>query len=783
MSDTNVSVAGSHQNLVPVASRKASLKKRTGLERRLLVVVAALSILLLIFFVLIIVLACKNKLQMANLTLQPVCNSEQCIASAFSLLESMDRTADPCEDFYQFACGNWGRSHPVKDTDYSNTWFSERSLFLLRQLKDLLTKNSTNSEPKALRQAKSLFAACNDVGTLEILGLEPIMQVLENVSLPKQLPNSRTAYGWNIATTLALIQRIMSLDLLVQLGPDVESTDEKLLLNLSPPKDPPSLTRILVTDPENLPRATRLSSKNFIRAKMVYMIGIMEEMDSWGKGENDESKLNRTTIASAVLKILLFEADVRQGITVDGTNSSSKSSTVQITILELQRLMDLSMQGAKNSHEIDWLQYFTVLFEGVHAQKSFNMAADVVSVTDLAYFLNLASVLADSKLETIQRYVWWQVVEVLSPHTNKAMRELHSQLEEQILGSSHTSSRWTVCLRRVKKLLPLAVSYTLAAQNDVTNTVAKVSEMMNDIKASFNSLVHDGDWIDPVTKKAAQEKAEGITSFIGYQEWLLQPGQLDEYYSFLDLQGNEYLWSILRIKSKEVHDFLKLLFDKPENQRNESWKDIDPLQVNAYYSRTANAIIIPAGILQFPFYDRGLEALNYGSIGSILGHELTHGFDIEGKNYGKDGTKVSWWNMDMLQAYEERAQCFVHQYSKYGTNGKKVNGFSTLAENIADNGGIREAYRAYQRYKERHDTEQVLPGMESFSHNQLLFLAFANIWCLDEGPYYGEVSAEDTHSPGKYRVLGSLSNSPEFSETWNCPVNSSMNPSDRCIIW
>ncbi|XP_021930989.1 endothelin-converting enzyme homolog isoform X2 [Zootermopsis nevadensis] len=777
-----VSVVGSQQNLVPVKSRKTSLKKKWRLERHLLAVVAILVILLVIFLVIIIILACQNKAQgKANLTGQPTCNSKMCIASAFSLLESMDRSADPCEDFYQFACGKWGRNHPVRDMDVSNTWFNERSLFLLRQLRDLLTSNITNSEPRAVRQAKSLLRACSDLGALEQLGLDPITQILQNLSLPKQIPNAQTARGWDIATTLALAQRLMSLDLLVQLSPDVDSTENgKIVLNLSPPTEVSTLIQLLVTDPENLPRAIRLNTREIVKAKMTFMMGMLEEMDSWVKEEFDEDRLNKSSIASAVFKILLFGADVSHGITIDDANSSS-SSTVQITIQELQRLMDFSSKGAKNNHKINWKQYFTVLTDGI--EKPFNKSIETVTVTDLAYFVNLASVIANSRLETIQRYVWWQVLEVLAPHTNKVMRDLRNQLLEHIYGTLPIPSRSTLCLRRVKKLLPMAVSYTFAVQDDVANTVSKVSEMLQDIKTSFNSLVHNGDWIDPETKKAAQEKAEGITSFIGYQEWLLKPGQLDERYSSLNLEDNEYLWNILRIKSKEVQDFLRSLLYQSGKQKNDSWNDIDPLQVNAYYSRTENAIIIPAGILQFPFYDRGLEALNYGSIGSILGHELTHGFDIEGKNYWKDGSKVSWWNADMLKAYEERAKCFVDKYSQYGSGSSKLDGLRTLAENIADNGGIREAYRGYQRYKERHDVEQVLPGLEEFSHDQLLFLAFANIWCLDEGPDYEALATKDSHSPGKYRVLGSLSNSPEFSETWNCPLNSPMNPSDRCIIW
>ncbi|KAJ9587777.1 hypothetical protein L9F63_018803 [Diploptera punctata] len=757
MSETNVSTVGSASNLVPVSSRKSRLKKRTRLEIILMIVVVILVILLIFFFILTIILACMNDKNESVMEAgkRAGCNSEQCIKSAFSLLDSMDQQVDPCEDFYQFACGNWGKNHPVQELQIANNWFAEVQESLLRDLKELLTDSSDNSsEPNAVYQAKSLYRSCVNTDRLEEVGLEPIITVLDN--------------------------RVLGLDSLVQLGPDIDTDTGEFIINFSPPKETPQLIKSLVTDPEDLPRATRLSGQEAVRARLQYMAGILQLIQSWGKSEEEAAASNVTSVVAAAVKIMLFSAKVTLGITDEETNGTVTKT--KMTIPAFQDLMDSSTRGAPYSNKINFEKYMKVLLEGI--DKPFDLATYQVSIRDIHYFQTLAWTLANSHIQTIQRYVWWQVVELLSPHTNKAMRFLKNQLTEKYFGTLQRTSRSSLCVRRVQNLLPKAVSYAMAKQQHSDSTVNKVEEMLNDIRESFNGLVSEEDWINQETKKAAQEKADAVTSFIGYQDWLLKPGKLDEYYDKLSLDEENYLSSVLKLKHREVVGFLnEILSGQTINNKSDTWDDIDPLQVNAFYVRQENSILIPAGILHFPFYGRGLEALNYGSIGSILGHELTHGFDSEGKDYGKEGTKVSWWNAEMLQAYEDRAQCFIKQYCEFGPNKYKVNGKQTLAENIADNGGIREAYRAYQKYKERHVPEPYLPGLENFTHEQLLFLAFANLWCTAEGPEYEEYSVKDTHSPARYRVLGSLSNSPEFSETWKCAVNKTMNPTSRCIIW
>ncbi|XP_069683174.1 neprilysin-1-like [Periplaneta americana] len=409
------------------------------------------------------------KLQVLGLQ-GPACGNEKCIQSAYSILESIDRRVDPCEDFYEFACGNWGRAHPVSEAEISNTWFNERSQFLVRRLKDLLQENGTSSEPRAVKEAKFFFAACKDIDTLEDLGLEPIMEILGNLSLPRQIPDSKTAAGWDIATTLAKAQKLLSLDTLVQLGPDVDSSDnEKLILSLSPPTEARPLVGALVSDPEEMPRAARISNKEIVKARFSYMSGILGEMDAWGKTD-DDTKHNDSYISAAVFKILIFSAEVSEGISEEVTNSSSNNNA-KMTLSTLQSIMDFKIKDAKYKHKIIWKNYMTALLEGTGV--SFDVDNDILSVTDVTYFLNLAVVISKSRLETVQRYVWWQVVHLLAIHTNKAMRNLRNQMLEQIFGSIDSPSRSTVCLKRVKKLMPMAISYTLASEEDVISTVSK----------------------------------------------------------------------------------------------------------------------------------------------------------------------------------------------------------------------------------------------------------------------------------------------------------------------
>uniref|UniRef100_A0A673XAU9 Neprilysin n=1 Tax=Salmo trutta TaxID=8032 RepID=A0A673XAU9_SALTR len=209
--------------------------------------------------------------------------------------------------------------------------------------------------------------------------------------------------------------------------------------------------------------------------------------------------------------------------------------------------------------------------------------------------------------------------------------------------------------------------------------------------------------------------------------------------------------------------------------------------VNAFYSSSKNQIVFPAGILQPPFFGKGqTKSLNFGGIGMVIGHEITHGFDDNGRNYDKDGDLKDWWTPSSTQNFVNLSKCMVDQYGSFSwdlANGLNLNGNNTLGENIADNGGIRQSYQAYLNYVEKNGNEPLLPGI-NLNHQQLFFLNFAQVWCGTHRPQQAVNSIKvDVHSPGKFRVLGSLQNFPEFAKAFNCPKNSYMVPDNICRVW
>ncbi|XP_069683063.1 neprilysin-11-like [Periplaneta americana] len=682
----------------------------------------------------------------------------------------MDPTADPCENFYQFSCGNFPEKHPVKEGLSTSSWFAEAEENLDKRFLELLQENSSRLDPEPVRQMKSFFKHCMDTGTLDKMGLKPVMEVLGEVSLPRQIPDSQTAEGWDVATTLAKLQKLLKLNSLVALNVD-HSSDTTILQLRSPPETPEIFS--IIGEHEASPKVISFMKIEKEELRDQLMTEILKHIDTWSDKQQHDEEIYKTVIKDVL--------EISGNVSEASENAPSSNNKVVITIPELQIIVDSSIRGAKTDRKVNWTTFLEELTAGIN--NTFDLNEHAVSIEHTNYFQNLAWLIANTDIVKIQRFVWWQVIEQLVPLTNRVMRDIQQQILTTISGEQVSKPRSTVCVNQVKTLFKEIAGYLMASRNDISSTVKKVSNMMNDIKRSFESLVRDSDWLDSDTMNAAIEKSEAIITYIGHQDWLLEPGYLERKYKPLNLKKNQYLWNVLQAKSLQVEELLKKVNKPNQKYRNYTWSEYHTLEVNARYSTKENVILIPAGILQFPFHHRGLDVLAYGAIGAILGHELTHGFDSNGKSYGKYGDQKSWWKETTLEKYQDKEECFVKQYSNISIDGIQVDGHRTLEENIADNGGIREAYWAYQRYKKREGPQPTLPGLEDFSDEQLLFLSYGNMMCLDKGKKYAEKVRIDVHSPEEARILGSLSNSPEFSMTWDCPSNSTMNPPDRCIIW
>jgi len=313
-----------------------------------------------------------------------------------------------------------------------------------------------------------------------------------------------------------------------------------------------------------------------------------------------------------------------------------------------------------------------------------------------------------------------------------------------------------------------------------------VDVMVENLRVAFKQLVADSEWMSNDTKPNAAGKADTIKSFMAFPEWLFNKTAVESQYLGLDTGAN-YLDTITKLS---IWSGLQSLNSLNKVTDREEWLTY-PGVVNAFYSPEMNSITFPAGILQPPFYrTRGPESINYGGIGVVIGHEITHGFDDQGSQYDANGNAQNWWSEADLKQFEAKAQCIVDQYGEFEPlPGKYINGNLTSGENIADNGGIREAYLAYQNWVQSENggmPEKRLPGLENISPDQLFFLGYASLWCERSTDEYLDWQLQnDPHSPGKYRVIGALRNSDVFAEKWGCAAGTNMNPNpdDRCVVW
>jgi len=299
-------------------------------------------------------------------------------------------------------------------------------------------------------------------------------------------------------------------------------------------------------------------------------------------------------------------------------------------------------------------------------------------------------------------------------------------------------------------------------------------------ESDFDCLTDEQEWMDDTTKERALDKAKKMTDKYGFPNYILNDTRIYEEYDGLVLEIGDF-WNY----TQEISQWaIKKHLSKLRKPVDKSLWAMSVEETNAYYSPTDNAMVFPAGILQPPLYHPEYPAgFNYGAIGMIIGHEITHGFDDQGRHMGADGNMKQWWEDITVSNFASRTQCMEQQYSNLRYAGMNLNGKLTLGENIADNGGIKIAYQAWKK-SPSYANQLQLPGLDQFTPEQTFFLAQAQTWCsvtLDKAAI--NQMKMDPHPPNKLRVNQGMRNFKPFADVWQCPVGSNMNPVDRCTLW
>ncbi|XP_003707170.2 uncharacterized protein LOC100876813 [Megachile rotundata] len=459
-----------------------------------------------------------------------------------------------------------------------------------------------------------------------------------------------------------------------------------------------------------------------------------------------------------------------------GELSLKDEEPVNMTLREFQEEYDTLKSTTRNG-KINWVKKVQKLF----AEAGVDIEDDVnIAISNPKYIKEIHTLLDKTPSRTIVNYIHWMFI---STAIMAGPRELRSLAENWLGRRMHFSSRKSECIQMVD--LNDIVAYEYVQQYFSEETAKTARDMIDDIQKEVEYQIKESTWMNDDTKHFILDKLVNMKNLVGYPSWYKNTTMVKAYFQGLTI-GPSYYENVLNyVRHKKWRNLRQIL-----EPIDTSIEYLDPLMLNAFFMPTENSISITAADFQSPFFALNRPwAVNFGIIGLVMGHEVNHGFDDEGHLYDHGGNLMEWLSA-MADAYNQRAECFVDQFNRYsiiqGENYTIENyGNQTAGENIADTMGMLAVFRAYKRrQRECGNPDPALPGLEKFNNDQIFFLSFANLWCETIDRESLILSAKyDVHSPGRLRVIGSVSNSEDFAKAFNCPVNSPMNPKKKCNIW
>jgi putative endopeptidase len=640
---------------------------------------------------------------------------------------AMNKSVDPCVDFYQYACGNWIATHPLPSDRARWGRFTELSDHNEKVLLDVLQGAAVVSEKRSPLDQKigDAYAACMDTAEINKRGIEPIKAELDRIRAMENMPD--------VVAELVRLHRV-GLGVLFNFGarPDAKDSTRTIAALGQGGLSLPDREYYLKTDAKSV----EIRQRFVAHMKKVFQLA----------GESAES-------AGANAQMVLDMETLLAKASMDRVSMRDPNKTYHI--LTKRQVAELAPNFA-------WDQYF---------QATGAPSFDTLNVSQPDYLKQIAIDLPTSSIEPWRAYFAYHLLRQSAATLPEAFEnEAFDFWSRYLSGTKEQRPRTARCVATVDRQLGDLLGQKYIELTFGADAKAQITQLVDALEKAMAEDIRTLPWMTEETKKAALAKLKAITNNVGSpKKW--------RDYDKLTIARDDFFGNAVRTAQVAYNQRIEKIgkaTDKTE------WSMTTPT-VNAFYSPQNNSINFPAGILQPPFFDPRRDiALNYGGVGAVIGHEMTHGFDDQGRKFDGDGNLRDWWTPVDGAEFDKRAACVANEYSSFtAVDDVKLNGRLTLGENTADNGGLRIALMALQ------DTLQGKgEKLDGFTPEQRLFLGFAQIWCENTAPQ--EVRARamtDPHSPGRYRVNGTLQNSPEFQKAFSCKAGQPMVSQNACRVW
>ncbi|XP_055869693.1 neprilysin-1-like isoform X3 [Biomphalaria glabrata] len=665
---------------------------------------------------------------------------------------SIDLNVNPCEDFYQFACGKWNTSYHLPNSSLEVNMFSLIETKTFNEIKALLEAPAKDEEQPSLRNTRKYFTSCMNEGLIDQMGYDTLKEIL-----------LQEFEGWPLTYSMWDESKF-----------DLEATVKNLnSYNVS--------TLFYFTADSDL-------MNNSYRTLQIGR-GDFETIDLIGVTQKDLIFKNYGTLITEVARLLgpytynvsVLMEDVKAMVQLEIDLASLKEGSEGYTTLK--SLVDTS-HTMQQFQVFDWMKYVTIVMSASEVAVNDVNENEKILLKDVIYLPGMVGVISKTTNRTLANYLVWKFILTCIKAMTLPRRffDLYEEYLSPIMKIG-TTDRSRLCTSTTSNIYMYAVAQMFVSEHFDGESNKKARDLIKEIQKSTDWALEMNEWMDRKTKIFAKEKLKLMDLEIGYPEELENDEYLNHLYINYAPQNELYIWNYMKVMKEITSAKLRMV---RESLDLKSWT-MSPVTSAVAHILNRNQVIIPAGVLRYPLFHKNYpKSVNYGAIGVLMTREILHGFDSIGAKFNQNGHLQDWWSENTRRNFTQKIQCLTDQLNKYFNKeiNARVNQKLNKVENSADNGAIKIAYKAYRSSIEAEGKEEPILPSQNLTHNRMFFLSFAQTFCSEISvDYLKYLKTFNRHRQDIIRVNAAIQNSPEFADVYSCPLGSPMNPKNKCFLW